>query len=194
MEEQGVGSSGSPCRSRPMLCPQIFAGNFHLHFQRPQSTTDFLNIFLFRNSAAAVAGFLLVSRPPAKLLKCFIETLASFRPARLPAPLTRNRARETHRPIKTQTRNAHSIWNAARCLFVGAVFGGPRNLQSRRASARNTGSCEPPCAPPKGFLCPFCGVVSGPRLHPARPPAARRCAPEFQKNTRSFSALPSALS
>ena len=86
-------------------------------------TTDFLNIFLFRNSATAVAGFLFISRPPAKLLKYFLETLASFRPARLPAPLTRNRARETHRPIKTQTRIAHSILFV--CLFV-VCFTAPR--------------------------------------------------------------------
>ena len=178
-----------------LICFQVTA---HRHSARTYHylipacvTTDFLNIFLFRNSAAAVAGFLFISRPPAKLLKYFSETLASFRPACLPAPLTRNRARETHRAggrgIKptphpgTFSSSAHARVDKAR-----------RDERHQNRCPRRRNPSRRALAPCSG-LRPS-GVVSGARPHPACLPAARRCAPEFQKNTRSFSALPSALS
>ena len=139
-------------------------------------TTDFLNIFLFRNSAAAVAGFLFISRPPAKLLKYFLETLASFRPARLPASPIWQRAAlimsALNRPIKTQTRNAHSGMPRAVCLW-GRCLGG-RGISNRAAQAPGI---RVPVSPhvhrPRGSWVRSAGLFQGPACNPpARPPPA----------------------
>ena len=139
-------------------------------------------------------GFLVYFSPARQIAEIFLRNTGEFQTRPPPRPPHRP---ETGRRIPTSTRGP-----GKKTPDPGTLKLSPKahaRVDKARRDERHQNRCPRRRNPSRRALAPCSGlrpsgVVSGARPHPACLPAARRCAPEFQKNTRSFSALPSALS